>query len=196
MFITKMRLRTLVEKFLVLLALFAAMASAHPPGSEPATSLLNASRAIGVNSHTGKVYAVATSRGQVTVFEAGQKGIRSVAVGKDPVALAVNAVTNRIYVANNGSGSVSVIDGASDAVVATVDVGHLPYVLAVNATTNTIFVSNTFSDVITLIDGATNTTSTVKAGSADSIVVDQKLDRAYLTGWEGTSLTALDSKAK
>jgi YVTN family beta-propeller protein len=195
MFITKMRLRTLVEKYLVLLALSAAMVSAHPPSNEAATSLLNASRAIAVNSHTGKVYAVASSRGQVTVFEAGKQGTRSVAVGKDPVALAVNEVTNRIYVANNGSGSVSVIDGVSDAVVATIDVGHLPYVLAVNAKTNRIFVSNTFSDVITLIDGATNTTSTVKAGSADSIVVDAELDRAYVTGWEGTNLTALDSKA-
>ena len=87
--------------------------------------------------------------------------------------------------ANNGSGSVSVIDGARDSVIATVDVGQLPYVLAVNATTNKIFVSHTFSDVITLIDGATNATSTIKAGSADSIVVDQKLDRAYLDGLGG-----------
>ena len=193
MFITKMRLRTLVEKCLVSFALSAAMTSARPPGNEPATSLLNASRAIAVNSHTGKVYAVASSRGQITVFDFGKKGTRSVAVGKDPVALAVNEVTDRIYVANNGSASVSVIDGTSDAVIATVDVGQLPYVLAVNVTTNKIFVSNTFSDVITLIDGATTTTSTVKAGSADSIVVDSKLDRAYLTGWEGTSLTVLDS---
>jgi YVTN family beta-propeller protein len=162
--------------------------------AEPATSLLNATRAIAVNAKTGKVYAVASARGAVTVFEEGKKETRSVPVGKDPVALAVNDATNRIYVANNGSGSVSVIDGASDSVIATVNVGQLPYVLAVNATTNKIFVSNTFSDVITLIDGVTNAASKIKAGSADSIVVDAKLDRAYLTGWEGTSLTVLDSK--
>ena len=36
--------------------------------------------------------------------------------------------------------------------------------------------------------------STIKAGSADSIVIDTKRDRAYLIGWEGTSLTVLDSK--
>ena len=92
------------------------------------------------------------------------------------------------------AGSVSVIDGANDAVVATVNVGNLPYVLAVNPVTNKIFVSNTFSNEITLIDGATNAITTIKAGSADSIVIDTKRDRAYLIGWEGTSLTVLDSK--
>jgi YVTN family beta-propeller protein len=161
---------------------------------DASTSLLNATRAIAVNSRTGKVYAVDEARGTVSVFELRKKAAKSVAVGKDPVALAINEVTGRVYVANNGAGSVSVIDGASDSVLATVDVGHLPYVLAVNATTNKIFVSNTFSDVITLIDGPTNATSKIKAGSGDSIVIDAKRDRAYLTHWEGTAITALDSK--
>jgi DNA-binding beta-propeller fold protein YncE len=32
----------------------------------------------------------------------------------NPVAVAVNAVTNKIYVANHGSNNVTVIDGAHD----------------------------------------------------------------------------------
>jgi YVTN family beta-propeller protein len=160
---------------------------------DPSTSLLNATRAIAVNAKTGKVYAVAGARDGVTVFQPGKKTPVAITVGKDPVALAVNEVTNRIYVANNGGGSVSVIDGLSDTVSATVEVGQLPYVLAVNAVTNKVFVSRTFSDVMTVIDGATNAISTSKAGSADSVVVDSKKDRAYLTGWEGMSLTAVDS---
>jgi len=134
------------------------------------------------------------AHGAVAVFDR-EKTVTSVKVGKNPVALAINETTNRIYVANNGDGSVSVIDGATDVVVATVNVGALPYVLAVNPVTNKVFVSNTFSNAITLIDGATNAMSTIKAGSADSIVIDTKRDRAYLIGWEGTSLTVLDSKA-
>jgi YVTN family beta-propeller protein len=134
------------------------------------------------------------AHGAVAVFDP-EKTVTSVKVGKNPVALAINETTNRIYVANNGDGSVSVIDGATDVVVATVNVGALPYVLAVNPVTNKVFVSNTFSNAITLIDGATNAMSTIKAGSADSIVIDTKRDRAYLIGWEGTSLTVLDSKA-
>ena len=173
---------------------FCATAWAKPQSGEASTSLLNATRAIALNTKTGKVYAVDSAHGAVLVFEQGKVAKANVKVGKEPVALAINETTNRIYVANNAGGSVSVIDGTNDAVVATVNVGALPYVLAVNPVTNKVFVSNTFSDVITLIDGATNATSTIRAGSADSIVIDTKRDRAYLIGWEGTSLTVLDSK--
>jgi YVTN family beta-propeller protein len=155
---------------------------------------LNATRAIALNVKTGKVYAVDRAQSAVSVFDREKAAAANVKVGKEPVALAINETTNRIYVANNAGGSVSVIDGTNDTVVATVNVGTLPYVLAVNPETNKIFVSNTFSDVITLIDGATNATSTIKAGSADSIVIDTKRDRAYLAGWEGTNLTVLDSR--
>jgi YVTN family beta-propeller protein len=173
---------------------FAGGTSAKPQSGEPSTSLLNATRAIALNAKTGKIYVVDHAHGAVSVFEPGKASSASVKVGQEPVALAINNATNRIYVANNGSGSVSVIDGASDSLVATVNVGALPYVLAVNAVTNKIFVSNTFSDVVTLIDGETNSTSTIKAGSADSIVIDPKRDRAYLVGWESRRLTVLDSK--
>jgi YVTN family beta-propeller protein len=173
---------------------FVATASAKPQAEEPSTSLLNATRAIALNAKTGKVYAVDHAHGAVAVFDREKVAEASVKVGKEPVALTINETTNRIYVANNASASVSVIDGTNDIVVATVNVGSLPYVLAVNPATNKIFVSNTFSDVITLIDGASNATSTIKAGSADSIVIDSKRERIYLIGWEGTSLTVLDSR--
>ena len=183
------------KSLLVIPLIVCSAATAVPlPAQEPSTSLLNATRAIALNSKTGKVYAVASARAAVTVFDPARKAAASVKVGNEPVALAVNETTNRIYVANNGSGSISVIDGASDAVVATLNVGPLPYVLAVNPVTNKVFVSNTFSDKITLIDGPTNALTTIKAGSADSIVVDATRDRAYLIGWEATSFTVLDSK--
>ena len=189
--------RKLADKIIgvaIALGLSVATGWAKPQAAAPSTSLLNATRAIALNAKTGKVYAIDRTQDAVAVFDREKKAAPSVKVGKDPVALAINEATNRIYVANNGGGSVSVIDGDKDAVVATVNVGQLPYVLAVNPVTNKIFVSNTFSDKITLIDGATNAMSTIKAGSADSIVIDTMRDRAYLIGWEGTSLTVLDSK--
>jgi YVTN family beta-propeller protein len=166
---------------------------AKPQAAEPSASLLNATRAIALNARTDKVYAVDSAHDAVVVFAEDKEAAVNIKVGKGPVALAINEATNRIYVANNAGGSVSVIDGTNDVVVATVNVGTLPYTLAVNPVTNKVFVSNVFSDKITLIDGATNATSTIKAGSADSIVIDTKRDRAYLIGWEGTSLTVLDS---
>jgi YVTN family beta-propeller protein len=189
--------RKLTEKIIgvaIVLGIGVAAVGANPQAAEPSTSLLNATRAIALNAKTGKVYAIDRTQDAVAVFDREKAAPTTVKVGKDPVALGINEATNRIYVANNGGGSVSVIDGAKDVVVATVNVGQLPYVLAVNPVTNKVFVSNTFSDKITVIDGATNAMSTIKAGSADSIVIDAKRDRAYLIGWEGTSVTVLDSK--
>ena len=56
--------------------------------------------------------------------------------------MAVNPTTNRIYVANETSNNVSVIDGATNTVVATVTVGVAPSGVAVNPTTNRIYVAN------------------------------------------------------
>ncbi len=46
-----------------------------------------------------------------------------IAVGDGPFALAVNTVTNRIFVANWNGGNVSIIDGLTDQVIGSVAVG-------------------------------------------------------------------------
>jgi YVTN family beta-propeller protein len=45
--------------------------------------------------------------------------VATVGVGRSPFALGVNPSTNRIYVANENESTVSVIDGSTNAVVAT-----------------------------------------------------------------------------
>ena len=78
--------------------------------------------------------------------------------------MAVNPVTNKIYVANSDSNNVTVIDGATNSTT-TVPVGHRPAAVAVNPVTNKIYVANSGSNNVTVIDGATNTTTTVAAGT-------------------------------
>jgi len=62
-----------------------------------------------------------------------------------PIVVAVNLVTNMVYAANYNDGTVSVMDGNTNAVVATIPVGPMPFSLAVNPVTNLIYVSNTGS---------------------------------------------------
>ena len=65
-----------------------------------------------------------------------------------------------------GSNSVSVIDSASNTVVATVAVGSGPYGVAVNPDANLIYVANSISGNVSVIDGASNTVvATVAVGS-------------------------------
>ena len=65
--------------------------------------------------------------------------VSSIGVGLDPLGVAVNPTTNRVYVANGNSNTVSVIDGATNTLVATVPVQSAPETLAVNPSTNRIY---------------------------------------------------------
>src|SRR5690554_1200874 len=51
--------------------------------------------------------------------------------GDQPVAVAINPVTNKIYVANSSGDTVTVIDGATNQTT-TVEVGDRPAAVAVN----------------------------------------------------------------
>src|SRR5579862_3343421 len=88
----------------------------------------------------------------------------TVAVGTQPFAVAVNPVTNQIYVVNYGGNSVTVIDGATNTTT-TLAVGSNPVGVAVNPITNQIYVTNYYSSSVTVINGATNTViTTVSVG--------------------------------
>src|SRR5436305_1375706 len=110
-----------------------------------------------------RAYIADDSDGIVSVLE-GRDRIATVRVGSRPKWLAVNPATNRIYVSNAGDATLSVIDGATLAVSATLAIGGAGPVAA-DVATNVIAVLRlgTPSEV-TLIDGSSNTWLTVGNG--------------------------------
>ena len=69
--------------------------------------------------------------------------------------IALNNQTNKIYVANAGSNTVSVIDGKTDSVIGNATkVGMHPTDIAVNPNTNKIYVANAGSNTVSVIDGS------------------------------------------
>ena len=85
--------------------------------------------------------------------------------------MAVNETTNKAYVINHNSNSVTVIDGKTRTAVATVPTGAGPEGIAVNPVTNRIYVANSGPGTVTVIDGATDTViSTVRAGTYSQAV--------------------------
>src|SRR6266850_285197 len=86
----------------------------------------------------------------------GQTVIARIFNGGKPDSVAVNPVTNKIYVLSFlNNGSVNVIDGATDTVTTTISTPILPSGLAINPVTNKIYLA-TFNRV-TVIDGVTDT---------------------------------------
>ena len=76
--------------------------------------------------------------------------------------MAVNEVTNKIYVANQGGADVTVIDGTNnDSVITTIKVGISPTFMVVNPNTNKTYVVNLGSNSVTVIDGRALTVPSV-----------------------------------
>ncbi|WP_256761784.1 X2-like carbohydrate binding domain-containing protein [Cohnella sp. WQ 127256] len=115
-----------------------------------------------------------------------------VAVGTHPIAAAVNPVTNKIYVANHGSSTVTVVYGATNTTT-TVPVGDRPVAVAVNPVTNKIYVANLGSNNVTVIDGATNATTTVQAGThPTAVAVNSVTNKIYVANSGSDDVTVID----
>jgi YVTN family beta-propeller protein len=109
--------------------------------------------ALAVNSNTNKAYVLnqSGSGGAATLSVVSGTGITSnITVGNSalPVRIPaankvlVDAVANLVYVANDGSNSVTVIDGNTDTVLFTFPTGSQPFALAKDATTGDVYVAN------------------------------------------------------
>ena len=66
----------------------------------------------------------------------------------------MNPATNRAYVANGGDCTVSVIDGGTNSVVATVPVADGAFGVGLNPTTGRLYVTSFDAGTVSVIDGA------------------------------------------
>jgi YVTN family beta-propeller protein len=117
--------------------------------------------------------------------------VATVPVGTEPQAIAIDSVTNKIYVANLGN-TVTVINGASDSTT-TVTVGASPVAIAVNPATNKIYVANGFSDNVTVINGANNSTTNINVGiGPEAIAVNSVTNKIYVMNEDGNNVTVIN----
>ena len=112
--------------------------------------------------------------------------VHTVSVGSDnqPQGVAVDSSTHTIYVADSHDASVSVIDGITDTVTATIGSGgSTPEGVAVDAATDRLYVANDFSSNVSVIDGASNTilARVPVGGQPIGVAVDPSTDEIYVT---------------
>jgi YVTN family beta-propeller protein len=106
--------------------------------------------------------------------------------------VAVNPVTNKIYVANyiSPGASVTVIDGATND-TSLVAVMNYPEAMALNPVTNRIFVAG--SNTVMVIDGASNDTAVVAAGNGPwASAVNPVTGRIYVANMYSDNVTVID----
>ncbi|MFJ5956615.1 FG-GAP-like repeat-containing protein [Paenarthrobacter sp. NPDC092416] len=106
--------------------------------------------------------------------------------------MAINQVTNKIYVPNEGHGTVTVIDGATNQ-AQTVTVGGWPGIAVVNSRTNKIYVGHRGGHVVSVIDGMTNTVASIPVGSSSwGVAVNETTNKVYVPSEE--ALNIIDGK--
>ena len=112
--------------------------SPSPPGSAPVA------------------YVVNSSSGTVTPVDLGRRRVgTAIAVGRDPVAVALARDKTTAYVVNHGSNSVTPIDTATNRPGKPIPVGKGPCAIAISPDGSTAYVVDTASDAVTPINTAT-----------------------------------------
>ena len=152
-----------------------------------------------VNPTTNKIYVINQSAHfydpshTVTVIDGVTNEALTVDVGAAPYAVALNSITDKIYVthvAGSPNDSVTVIDGKTNGMIS-LPVGYSPKSIAINPVTNKIYVANETSANVTIIDGVTNATTTVAVGfSPEAIGVNSVTNKIYVA--DGGGVTVID----
>jgi YVTN family beta-propeller protein len=116
-------------------------------------------------------------------------------VGDSPNGLAVNEVTNRVYVANTESDTISVINGDNDEIITNIPVSSHPLAVAINPIKNILYVTHDVSGDLSIIDCKNNTVIerlSINAKSPISISVNPKTDMIYVVDSISHTLSVID----
>lgn len=139
--------------------------------------------AVAVNIATNKIYADDFNDNVYVIDGATNNLLKDIPFPEGVENLAVNPVTNRIYVAEDlFPGKVGVINGANDTVITTVSAGgDLTFDVGVDYIHNIVYTADEFGTV-SVIDGRTNTlTDTITVGGQPgTLSVDSQHRRIYV----------------
>ena len=159
----------------------------------------------GINPFTKSVY-VSNQTGWVSLLDEDENNIvATIQLGDgandiEPEGVAVDPITNRVYVANfEPAGSVWMIDGRSNTRVATVPVGDSPYGIAVNSLTRRVYVANSCEaglvvrscpNIVSVIDERTNKviSGVPVVGKPVVVAVDELRNLIYSGTFGGLSI--------
>ncbi|QSO54259.1 putative Ig domain-containing protein [Alicyclobacillus curvatus] len=118
----------------------------------------------------------------------------TIPVGTQPYGVAYDATNGDVYVANEGSGTVSVINGSTNTVKSTITVGSGAADVAYDAANGDVYVANSTSGTVSVINGSTNTvTSTIPVGTQPyGVAYDAGNGDVYITNSNSNTVSVID----
>ena len=77
--------------------------------------------------------------------------LKDLTVGNNPTNIDFDPKNNKVFVINEDSNTVSVIDGNINKVIKTMEIGNKPYDVDFNPDINSLYVTNSYDDTINII---------------------------------------------
>jgi len=116
-------------------------------------------------------------------------------VGSFPVGIDINSISDKIYVANQFSNIISIIDPEKAKVITDIEVENSPYGIDINPFTNRVYVTNRGSDTVSIIDGFTNKQlKTIKVDNSPlNLAVNLANNLLYVTNINSQTVTVIDT---
>ncbi|HEU4444296.1 MAG TPA: beta-propeller fold lactonase family protein [Nitrososphaeraceae archaeon] len=124
----------------------------------------------------------------------GGDGDSGIAVNTFPIGIAVNPSTNKLYVVNEFSNTVSVIDTNTDAVKSTINLGNFPYGIDMNPLNNRIYITNRGSNTVSVLDGSVDIKlDDITVGKSPvGIAVNPSANWIYVTNLDDGTVSVID----
>ncbi|MGH9924757.1 MAG: beta-propeller fold lactonase family protein, partial [Nitrososphaeraceae archaeon] len=150
-------------------------------------NISNISEMSSTENESSKQTSPSTSSGS-TSLESG------IGVDTYPVGITLNPNTKKIYVVNEFSNTVSVVDIPTLKVEKTIGVENFPYAIDSNILNNRVYVTNRGSNSVSVIDGSTNNIlyNISVEKSPVGIAVNPTASWIYVTNLDSRSITVID----
>ena len=154
-------------------------------------------KSIGVDAQSNILYGASQNVNQLYVANAADDSvIAKIPVGERPYGVAVNSSTQKTYVANIDSNTVSVIDMNSNTVVKNIQfaANSNPLQVAVNTDANKIYVTLHGANQLAVIDGNSDTVIKMLPNlpGAFDVVVNRSDNQIYVSARDGHFVSIID----
>lgn len=188
---------------------FAATASGADPAFIATVPAGKLPQGIGVDTANNRIYAgnngnqngcdfmplTPAASNTMTAIDGATLTAQTVTVGSSPIYPVPNPVTGRVYVANSGQGTVSVVNGADNTLIATIANTGPAHQGAVDTANNEIWMNDSSGHRALVISGTDNTIITSVATSQlgpHGLGFNPVTGRIYTTNVEGNTVTVID----
>ena len=164
-------------------------------------SLCFSPRGIGFDPSNGFVYVTVGSNVLVinsainSVVNAVSIGIQGTRSFLRPYGVTFDSSNGYVYVTNEGSNTVSVINGATNSVIKNITVGSRPNEAAFDSSNGYVYVANCFSDTVSVINGANNSVvKNITVGSGpNGVTFDSSNGYVYVANYFSNNVTIINS---